>query len=313
MFGRYTLSNFTKAIRRPSLFYFELQNLMVDLNISYQSVAIHHCGFDPLEGDWDNLLILDACRYDMFEEINFLEGELKKVVSPASESWGYLSTCFDDRELHDTIYVTANPHAEKLEEGSFFATFNLLDDMWDPTLETVPPASVVEETKRIFDKYPHKKLVVHFMQPHFPFIGDRGECINHSGINPEAANDDASWDAYNVWSQLRYGRADRHRAWAAYRENLELVLPHVEELAASLSGKTVVTSDHGNMVGERTGPLPARAFGHPPGLRTPELNEVPWFEFPCNDRREVTAEQPLGRTLMDSDIVEDRLESLGYR
>jgi hypothetical protein len=313
MTWRYSLSDLTKALRRPSLFYFELQNLLVNLNIRYQQAAIDYTGFNPVKADWDNLLILDACRYDMFEEINHLNGNLKKVTSPGSESWEFLSHCFDGRELHDTIYITANPHAEKLMQGTFFAIFNLLNDAWDTNLETVPPGAVVEETKRVADTYPDKKLIIHFMQPHFPFIGDQGKEINHSGINPAAADDGADWDANNVWSQLRYGRADRDRAWTAYCENLELVFPHVERLATYLSGKTVVTSDHGNMVGERTGPLPVRAFGHLRGLRAPELNDVPWLELPYEQRRKVTSDPPLEQVQMDSEVLKDRLESLGYR
>lgn len=28
--------------------------------------------------DWDNLIILDGCRYDLFEEINTISGDLEK-------------------------------------------------------------------------------------------------------------------------------------------------------------------------------------------------------------------------------------------
>jgi hypothetical protein len=76
---------------------------------------------------------------------------------------------------------------------------------------------------------------------------------------------------------------------------------------------TVVTSDHGNMVGERTGPLPVRAFGHLRGLRAPELNDVPWLELPYEQRRKVTSDPPLEQVQMDSEVLKDRLESLGYR
>lgn len=313
MAKRYSLSKLIRAIRRPSLLYFELHKLMLDFNIRYQNVREDHTGFNPLNADWDNLIILDACRYDMFEELNSIEGDLRMVKSPASESWEYLSKCFNNREIHDTIYITANPHAIKLEEGTFFSTFNLLYEEWDSELETVPPDAMVRKAKKVFNDYPDKRLIIHFMQPHFPFIGDFGEHIEHSGINPDAADDNAVWEPNSIWSQLRYGRVDEKVARKAYRENLKFVLPYVEELVTFLPGKSVVTSDHGNMVGERTNPLPARAYGHPHGLRASELNNVPWLEISFNERREVTTEPPQVQQTYDSDIVNDRLKSLGYK
>ena len=56
-------------------------------------------------------------------------------------------------------------------------------------------------------------------------------------------------------------------------------------LIESLDGKTVVTSDHGNLFGRRLWPIPLQKYGHPPGLRFPELIEVPWHETPFENRR----------------------------
>jgi hypothetical protein len=66
------------------------------------------------------------------------------------------------------------------------------------------------------------------------------------------------------------------------------------------------------MLGERTFPIPARAYGHPRGLKEKELIRVPWLEIAAEKRREITSDPPVGRNELESEIVSDRLENLGY-
>lgn len=57
----------------------------------------------------------------------------------------------------------------------------------------------------------------------------------------------------------------------AYLEDLKIVLKHASAIVEELSGKIVVSADHGELLGERG------EWGHVSGL-CPELVEVPWFE-----------------------------------
>ena len=101
--------------------------------------------------------------------------------------------------------------------------------------------------------------------------------------------------------------------WEAYRENLELVLPHVERLLDTIPGKTVVTSDHGNMIGESSFPVPVREYGHPDGIYTPELVTVPWHVYTNGERREITTQEREQTSESESSSdISDRLEALGY-
>ncbi len=59
----------------------------------------------------------------------------------------------------------------------------------------------------------------------------------------------------------------------AYAENLKIVLGHVAFLASKLSGNIIITSDHGEFLGEK------RRFGHPCGSKDPILRIVPWFKI----------------------------------
>jgi hypothetical protein len=56
-----------------------------------------------------------------------------------------------------------------------------------------------------------------------------------------------------------------------YRKDLRLALKEVKRLIESLDGKVVVTSDHGELLGEG-------GWGHYIGGKEKELIEVPWLE-----------------------------------
>lgn len=311
-FGRYTPKNFMTGLRNPRIFLGELYRFGVDFNIAYHRRTHFEHGVRVIEEDWDNLIILDACRFDMFEEQNPIQGNLTCRRSLGSESWEFLKANFGGQTFHDTVYVTANPHAAKLTDGTFHAVVDLLEDGWDPEQQTVLPETVVETACQAFEQYPDKRLIIHFMQPHFPFIGNAGRRLEHGGIE-QPSNEDHEDSKRHVWGSLRHGRISKAHVWEAYRENLDIVFPHVETLLESLSGKSVVTADHGNLLGERIRPFPVRGYGHPRGLDVPELRNVPWLVINRGDRRSIVSEPPVDDTGPSERIVEQRLEALGYR
>lgn len=312
--SRYSLSKFAKAVRNPKLFIEEARRVALSVNAAYSRFTPPDSVCDVVAEEWDSLIVLDGCRYDLFEEVNTFENEPEYRISAGSESWEFLRENFEGRKLHDTIYVTANPHAPKLSSGTFFQTVNLLDSHWDEELRTVTPQAMTQEALKIHSEHPDKRLIIHYMQPHFPFIGEKGQQIAHSGINTGDQTDDS--EGRHIWFGLRDNKLDLNdeAVYEAYRENLDLTLPHVHELISGLDGLSVVTSDHGNMVGDKTGPIPVKGYGHPRGFHTTPLVKVPWLRIDSGERRVVTAEPPLESrsTKMDSETVADRLADLGY-
>jgi hypothetical protein len=92
------------------------------------------------------------------------------------------------------------------------------------------------------------------------------------------------------------------------------VLYHVTDFLEELSGKTVITSDHGNYVGEKASPIPIREYGHPRGLYDEPVVKVLWLVQQSGTRREITAGDSEDRLdNQDQDVVADRLRELGYR
>ncbi len=269
--------------------------------------------------DWDTLIILDACRFDMFEERNDIPGELEHRYSLGSTSEEFLERNFRNGTFHDTVYVNTNPYVPHLglDVGTFHAVVDLLDE-WDEEIQTVRPDVVARAAIDAHREYPRKRLIVHFMQPHIPFIGEIGQSLDVGGWSPDG--EDTSIEGRTIWQVLRdnpSGSAEGLNlevVWEAYNENLDIVLEHVRWLIGKLGGMSVVTSDHGNMVGERLRPIPTgRMFGHPLGVYHPSLVKVPWLRVGSGKRRVVVAEETEPNEDAERDDVEKRLRELGYR
>ncbi|WP_049898132.1 alkaline phosphatase family protein [Halococcus agarilyticus] len=302
-----TSSRLGRAINNPVLF-FRYANRLYHRRFGRRE---HNTdGVSVFDEDWDNLLVLDACRYDMFARCSELPGRLERRQSKGSATTEFLSANMDDRDLRDTVYVTANPQLYRNRE-SIRTTFHDVihvwqEEGWDEEYGTVLPETVTEYATRTAQEYPDKRLVVHYMQPHYPFI-DSGTDFDKGHLTGARRE--------SLWSQLLYGALDADQAdvWRIYEANLERALPHVEELMDALDGKTVVTADHGNMVGERAFPIPMREWGHPRGVYTDELITVPWLVREDGPRRKIRRESPVTQSNeVDSEVVADRLRDLGY-
>ena len=57
------------------------------------------------EKSWDNLIILDACRFDAFALVNRIPGRLTRIVSAGSSTWEWLPKNFLNRKMEDVIYL----------------------------------------------------------------------------------------------------------------------------------------------------------------------------------------------------------------
>ena len=267
--------------------------------------------------DWDTLVILDACRYDYFEEQNTIEGSLDRVVSRGSNSWPYMQGNFAGRTLHETVYVTANPHARKLDDDVFYAMETVLD-RWDDEVGTVQPADVVDAALEAHESYPDKRLIVHFMQPHRPYIGPTAEQLRQrvdlQGYNRDRGLAEQTYErtGESMWDAVKTGKVSRSELRQAYRESLDTVLEHVSDLLEQIDGQTVITADHGEMLGDRVFPFTNRLYGHPGEIRCRNLRIVPWLTVDCGERRSITAGGPVEDHRLEEELVEDRLRALGY-
>ena len=317
MLEKYTFTNLLKAVDNPTLF---LREIGGPLDRALRPVASsvfehrHGSGIDMMSYDWDTLILLDACRYDVFASEIDPPGEVKPVISPGAHSWEFMKNTFVGRTFHDTIYVTANPHAVKLTDDIFFK-LEILVDHWDEDLGTVHPQTVFDRAKCAHEAYPDKRLVVHFMQPHRPYLGKTADCVRSEydlrGFNHRITDDRDSRTGSTWWTLVKTGDVSLELTKEAYTETLEIAFEYVEALLAEVDGKTVISSDHGEMLGERGVLL--RRFGHPHDVYTSEGRVVPWCVMSNGQRREVMAETPIEAERPDGAIVDERLQALGYK
>ncbi len=240
---------------------------------------------DEIE-DWDVLMILDACRFDAFERIweqfppGTLPGKLAKRISLGSHTATWLKRTFRERdsEAGKIVYLATNPHisgkylARMGIDAQFAHVEELFTTCWDARERTVMPQRMAEEYLRLRERFPGKKFILHFLQPHSPYVGktrirtgqrpDMPSPVNADGVPLTAPTDLA------LIEDCQVSLADGLKA---YDDNLRLALEVIIGLLPSIPGRVAITADHGELFGEYG------VFGHVEEMYVPELIEVPYL------------------------------------
>lgn len=146
-------------------------------------------------------------------------------------------------------------------------------------------------------------MVVHYMQPHIPFKKQpdwtAGWDVERFGTAGEGKDD---------WHKVRDGDIPEDEFWNAYAANLEWVLKEVARWHNAIDGTILITSDHGNAMGE------CGQWGHPPGSANPAIRKVPWCVVDGIGDNEITVE-PSGNPPVvggENRDVDAQLSALGY-
>ena len=270
-----------------------------------------HKGVNVLGHDWDHLIVLDACRCDIFERVyrRFFSSVtmFKCIVSSASSTMEFLRKNFDSNigeRLKDTVFVNSNPMVDHVLgirlKKLFYKYIPVWRNHWDNKIGTVRPEDTYRVALKTYLRNPDKRMIVWFLQPHYPFIDRRFSHIN--ALGREFMNKALLYNAPTsnllvlvkiVKSLLRkgylcagipdkvceYAHRTPSEAIKAYIANLLSVLYYVKKLTEVLPGKIVITSDHGEAFGEPLNKLALslRVYGHPSRIRVPSLTLVPYL------------------------------------
>lgn len=336
MLEKYNIANLKKAISNPYLVRNQISIFAKVLLLSDVSpyYIFHKYMFKTkyaneeliMDKDWDILILLDACRYDTFEEINTIDGCLEKYISAGSHSKEFAEKNFQGKKLYDTVYVTANAYGARIGKGDFhdivFTEKNKTGN-W-ATRKGMHPKNVAESAFEVYEQHPNKRLIIHFMQPHSPYFGETAQELR-SNLSQDGVNDlgSSQWEVGpNLKLAAKNGHISIPELNKVYKENLHVVLEYVKCLIKEFEGKIVISSDHGELLGEQTGfwkytdvsrQTPSGTpVGHPQSVYVPELRVVPWLVINSGSRRKIISETP-NEQQFDEELIEDRLSKLGYK
>lgn len=301
------------------------------------------------------LVILDACRYDFFEKTyeTYLRGELTRAWSPANQTPVWVPQTWPGS--YDLTYVSANPFVSKFEYNiddieydaseHFTEVIEAWNFGWDQEFQTTPPEPVTDSALKVAANSSKTRLVVHYIQPHIPYIGeDRLEQLFIDAANEtadvtneqrrkfleerseitveEAIKYNVAWgdkqkhdidvpEHKGLMKLIQNGEVTDEDLRAAYQGNLLRVLEEVGRLATRLECPVVVTSDHGDLLGEGGKYMHDRTDE----VANPILREVPWLyvdEEMIGTRQICAPEIAIRGDESAREDVESRLSHLGY-
>jgi hypothetical protein len=222
---------------------------------------------------------------------------------------------------------------------------------WDDKRGTVLPKAVSDRTIACMMMHDQARLIIHYLQPHAPYLGiasdslgfpvpdlEAGRVLLGTSISEDPAikifllnalawffrktnllGGNVNWKLREMLRMSPVSPMDAVRRVhgdaglrAAYQTNLEIVLAAVADLIRFMSGRIIITSDHGELLGE------GGRYSHFVGSERPELIEVPWLIVEKEDKEPLEAwqadrsESPDGGKQGDGDEVSRRLRALGY-
>lgn len=252
------------------------------------------------------LILLDACRFDVFKEIadDYLSGDLKCVWSAGYNTKEYVKMY---KCGYDLTYISANPtisnwYAENKESHNFRPERHISDIInvwqfaWDKEAGTTRPENVTDVSIGYLHDKNKPRVVIHYMQPHAPYISDDiigwAEDENINDIS-DTFSSDITRPAARVQNLIETGVLSDEKLKELYKANLEYALVEVCRLinVIDVDSKIIISSDHGENLGE------LKHYQHYNDTIYTRL--VPWFEVEY-------------ASLSEDDNVEDKLRNLGY-
>jgi hypothetical protein len=244
-----------------------------------------------------------------------VQGNLSCFVSRGTTSGQFLVENFGTTKCEDIVYIGGSPYVDIKVPKQFHRVMSVWEESWDYDVGTVLPHAIYEAALRAIKEFPGKRFIVHFMQPHYPYLAypliggpqgnagedDDAEVSPISKVREKALTMDDEEEvgqkpsrykgenryyrkskmlAFAVYSNKKYLGMPKAMMVDGYRKNLEIVFPYAMKLAKILPNRTVITADHGEALGERMNSLvPISVYRHFRGFRLKALTQVPWLEI----------------------------------
>lgn len=277
------------------------------------------------------LVVLDACRFDAFEQLiaDRLEGRLTRVWAAGRWTADYAKRTWTRDD--DLTYLSSIPvfsdfyfdlRGQAYRPSDHIETVvPLWEDRWDPALGTVPAEAVTDAALGYLGRTDTPRLAVHYAQPHVPYVGETrlaptdDEFYTDSDVREKGVRhllaQDIDRPTQRIYRRIQAGQISPSALREAYVDNLAYVLEEVTRLIRHLDCPVVITSDHGEHLGE------GGRFLHEEDSAS--IRQVPWFEVDeCETRARIIEDgyEPVGGRPSSPDVsdeaLRERLADLGY-
>ncbi|MFB6200096.1 MAG: hypothetical protein ABEJ83_04405 [Candidatus Nanohaloarchaea archaeon] len=230
------------------------------------------------------LIILDACRYDILNEVanDYFDVEVRPVYGASRNTfdWGrqVWPEEYDVRYVSGAPPVNSEPREDRTDDDKrvlyegYVPSEHLknIRDAWHDVWEEdkgIPPEEITQIALEDIDVKP---LVVHYYQPHLPFLGEKDP---ESVLSKDMVEGKNTIDL-DIWEMAKKGKIEKAELTEMYESNLRRVLETAKTLVnLSDHDKVVITADHGEALGEYG------VYGHPKHIDHPKVREVPWVEI----------------------------------
>lgn len=278
---------------------------------------------DLREQDSWLLIVLDACRYPEFSEVApaVFNGDLKKMTTEGHDTFEYARNCWSG-SYPDVTYLSGavpvnsgtvefdNEGLSEIYDGfvpeeHIGEIVDVWQSGWDERFGVVPPWNITPVARDYLDT---DQLVVHYFQPHAPYVGVEQELGHHNDENANPLGGEPP-DA-PLWRRIKRGDVTQSRLVELYRSNLEAVLYEAAKVVEEAPhDNIVIMGDHGEALGEYW------TYAHP-RKDHPLILTAPWMKVTgvkAEWRQHLTVPDVVpSSSSTDDSSVESRLRELGY-
>jgi hypothetical protein len=239
------------------------------------------------------------------DEYEFLT-HVGEHTSVGGSSLEWVRHTFTDKyqtDMKETVYVTANPNSSHLDPDDFLRLEEVWRDGWSPEFKTILPETVTDRAIRLHRNLDPKRMIIHYMQPHTPFVPYPE--VDASSVGPGKKGD---YGKHITGLSTKYSRDE---LWQFHVDNLRFVLNSLDVLLSNIDGhRTVISADHGQALGENG------EWGHSYGSRVDSVRKVPWCITSATDSRSYIPQCDINSSEMtqtDNPSREEKLRYLGYK
>lgn len=255
------------------------------------------------------LLIFDAGRYDYLRPLlsDQYSGDVQQTFSAARDTFEWISKVWQG-DYDDVTYISGmvpvsddipefdQKHFKRLYDGinpgdSIGEIIKLWETEWDDGVATVPPEKITDVALDYLDR---DKLVVHYNQPHSPFIGTP-KLLGHQNSRSAKPQKGRPNDE-PIWHRVRTGDVSDEYLHMAYWGNASRAIEAVKPLVRERE-TVIATADHGEALGE-WGVYTHDRAPHP------KRRVVPW--------QEITGIREWESGPTATRDVDEKLRALGY-